>query len=179
MNAADSNPPAPFSESRERSIVWLLCLLAAVHVFVFSAAFPFFNNVDEQIHFDLVVRYSQGHVPRALEAVSAEAMPYVVIYGTPEYLWAPDNFPDRTIPRRRGPSRWRKSRPSCCRRQAAWNNVNNHEASQPPLYYALAGLWWRLGKACGFHDGLLLYWVRFLNVFLSSRSFGWVLRPPG
>ena len=25
-------------------------------------------------------------------------------------------------------------------------------------------MWWRLGKACGFHDGRLLYWVRFLNI---------------
>ena len=73
VNAADSNPPATFSESQERRIVWLLCLLAAVHVFVFSAAAPFFSTVDEQIHFDLAVKYSQGHVPRALELVSARS----------------------------------------------------------------------------------------------------------
>jgi hypothetical protein len=52
-------------ESNERKVVLLLALLAAVHVFIFSAAFPFFNNVDEQIHFDLTVKYSQTHVPRA------------------------------------------------------------------------------------------------------------------
>src|ERR1035441_3007586 len=70
VNAADSS--ATFSESQERRIVWLLCLLAAVHVFVFSAAAPFFNNVDEQIHLDLAVKYSQGHLPRSLEPVSTE-----------------------------------------------------------------------------------------------------------
>ena len=63
VNAADSNPTATFSEAQERSFVWLLCLLAAVHVFVFSAAFPFFTNVDEPAHFDLVINYSQGHIP--------------------------------------------------------------------------------------------------------------------
>src|ERR1035441_2973422 len=83
VNAADSNPPATFSESQERSIVWLLCLLAAIHVFVFSAAAPFFNNVDEQIHFDLAVKYSQGHIPRSLEPVSTEVVPYASFYGSP------------------------------------------------------------------------------------------------
>ena len=72
----------------------LLCLLAAVHVCVFSAAFPFFNNVDEQIHFDLAVKWSQGHVPRALEPVSDEAVRYIVLYGSPEYVGIPTNSPD-------------------------------------------------------------------------------------
>jgi hypothetical protein len=169
VNAADSNPPATFSESQERSIVWLLCLLAAVHVFVFSAAFPFFNNVDEQIHFDLAVKYSQGHIPRALERVSAEATPYVVIYGTHEFLWASNNFPIEQFP-----PPWtqpmEKIAPKLLSWQASWNNVTNHEAAQPPLYYTLAGLWWHWGKACGFHDGFLLYWIRFLNIFFVVAS---------
>src|ERR1035438_824526 len=92
VNAADSNLPATVSESPERSIVWLLCLLAAVHVFVFSAAAPFFNNVDEQIHLDLAVKYSQGCLPRGLEPVSAEMVPYAVLYGSPEYVGIPTNF---------------------------------------------------------------------------------------
>ena len=86
VTAITSGPPAAFSASLERVLVLLLGCAAAVHVFIFSAAFPFFNNVDEQIHFDLAVKYSQGHVPRALERVSAEATPYVVIYGTREFL---------------------------------------------------------------------------------------------
>jgi len=40
----------------------------------------------------------------------------------------------------------------------------NLESSQPPLYYALAGLWRNLGKAIGLRGGDLLYWIRFLNV---------------
>jgi hypothetical protein len=39
-------------------------LIATVRVFVFSAAFPFFNNVDERPHVDLVVKYS--HAPKRL-----------------------------------------------------------------------------------------------------------------
>jgi hypothetical protein len=80
-----------------------------------------------------------------------------------------DNFP-----RRRGRSPWKKSaRPWSPKRRRG--TVTNYEASQPPLYYTLAGLWWRLGKVCGFHDGFLLYWLRFLNIFSSSRSCGWAL----
>jgi hypothetical protein len=164
VTATTSGPPAAISASRERVLVLLLGCAAAIHVFIFSAAFPFFNIVDEQIHFDLAVKYSQGHIPRALERVSAEATPYVVIYGTHEYLWASNNFPIEQFP-----PPWTQPMESIAPQllswQAAWNNVTNHEASQPPLYYALAGLWWRGGKACGFHDGFLLYWVRFLNIF--------------
>ncbi|MFZ0827224.1 MAG: DUF2142 domain-containing protein [Verrucomicrobiia bacterium] len=166
MNAADSNPPVSFSESRERNIVWLLCLLAAVHVFVFSAAFPFFNNVDEQIHFDLAVKYSQGHLPRSLEPVSAEAVPYAVLYGSPEFVGIPANFADGRFP----PPPWRQPvdgvRRTLAARTQAWDKVLNYEASQPPLYYSLAGAWWRMGKMLGFHDGPLLYWLRFLDIFL-------------
>ena len=43
------------SKLNERNGVLLLCLFAAIHVFIFSTAFPFFNNVDEEAHFDLVV----------------------------------------------------------------------------------------------------------------------------
>jgi hypothetical protein len=163
VTATTSRPPAAFSASRERVLVLLLGCAAAAHVFIYSAAFPFFNTVDEQSHFDLAVKYSEGHVPRALERVSTNATPYVVIYGTHEYLWASNNFPIEQFP-----PPWtqpmEKIAPKLLSWEASWNNVTNHEAAQPPLYYTLAGSWWRLGKACGFHDGFLLYWVRFLNI---------------
>ncbi|MEI7809083.1 MAG: hypothetical protein WCJ07_11435, partial [Verrucomicrobiota bacterium] len=80
MNATAVQPAAT-----ERKIILLLCLFAAAHVFVFSAAFPFFNIVDEQVHFDLVVRYSQGDLPRSLPPPCAEALPFIGIFGTVEY----------------------------------------------------------------------------------------------
>jgi hypothetical protein len=162
---ADARPSAPVSESRERRIVWLLCLLAAIHAFIFSAAFPFFNNVDEQIHFDLAVKYSQGRLPRSLDPISPEAVPYAVLYGSPEFVGIPSNLPGGQFP----PPPWQQPvdsvRQTLAARTEAWHNVINHEASQPPLYYTLAGAWWRLGKALGFHDGPLVYWLRFLNLF--------------
>src|SRR5208283_6181258 len=118
-------------------------------------------------HFDLAVKYSQGHIPRALELVSHEATTYVVIFGTREFLWPSNDFPVEQFP-----PPWTqpmdKITPMLGSRQAAWSKVVNYEASQPPLYYTVAGLWWRLWKACGFHDGFLLYWIRFLNVFLVA-----------
>jgi hypothetical protein len=63
------------SELNERKWVLLLCVFAAIHVFIFSATFPFFNDVDEQAHFDLVVKYSHGHVPRTLENMCCRLLP--------------------------------------------------------------------------------------------------------
>ena len=167
MNATDSNPPAAFSESRERKIIFLLCVLAAIHVFIFSAAFPLINNVDEQAHFDLVVKYSHGHVPRGLEPVSKESMQYIVIYGSQEFLWPPETFQSGTFP----PPPWtqppEKIAPILQAREAAWQS-DNHESGQPPLYYALAGFWWKAGKCLRFEDGRLIYWLRFLNILFVA-----------
>jgi hypothetical protein len=165
MNAPDASVPAVPSRTNERKIVWLLCLLAAVHVFVFSATFPFFNNVDEVAHFDLVVRYSNGAIPHTIDTNYPEAFPYIVIFASVEYLCPPAVFADTKMP----PPTWtlpmKTAAPILLSRQAAWSKGRNHEVAQPPLYYALAGLWWRSAKALGFHDGFLLYSVRFLNVF--------------
>ena len=168
MNTANSYPPAASSESQERKIVWLLCLLGMVHVFVFSAAAPFFSNVDEQIHLDLAVKYSQGHLPRSLEPLSAEVVPYIIWYGSPEYVGMPADYPDGQFP----PPLWtqplEKVRPALAAKTATWRAVTNYEAAQPPLYYTLAALWWDLGKVCGVHDGRLLYWLRFLNLLVVA-----------
>jgi hypothetical protein len=49
--------------------------------------------VDEQVHFDLVVRYSQADIPRSLAPPSAEALPFIVIFHTAEYIWPPSSQP--------------------------------------------------------------------------------------
>ena len=49
----------PVTFRYERLIIAGLCLAAAIRVFAFSAAFPFFNNVDEQAHFDMVFEILQ------------------------------------------------------------------------------------------------------------------------
>ena len=168
MNSEKSDLPAAVSETQERKIIVLLCCLAAIHVFVFSAAFPFFNNVDEPAHFDLVLKYSHGSVPRGLETFSADSAIYLSLYSSCAYLGTPDMFPDGRLP----PPPWtqpvEKMRQDLAINAPAWQAQTNYEVSQPPLYYALAGLWWRLGKWCGFEGGRLLYWLRFLNILFVA-----------
>lgn len=145
--------------------VLLLCLLAALHIFIFSAAFPFFNNVDEQAHFDLVVKYSHGNIPRRLEPMSAESAQYIVAYGTLEFL---GDFHGQPVP----PPPWtqpaEKVRQELFVNESVWRKVINWEAAQQPLYYALAGAWWNLGQWLGLEGGNLLYWLRFLNIFFVA-----------
>ena len=43
---------------RERTVIFILCALAGIRIFLFNAAFPPFNNVDEEHHFDIVYKYS-------------------------------------------------------------------------------------------------------------------------
>src|SRR5205823_10588077 len=56
---------------------------------------------------------------------------------------------------------------------AWWESNENHESGEPPLYYALAGLWLNLGRVSGITGGWLLYWVRFLNMFVAA-ALVWV-----
>jgi len=165
------------------SSVWLtlLCLLGALRVWVFAAALPPFHPVDEAFHYDVVVKYARGHVPRhladePLDPVTREA---IVLFGTgvssprpgaillhrsPEYLsaLAPDGVP---------PPVW--TAPPDIRAAAVawgaqdWDRVN-YQAGEPPLYYVAAAAWYRLGTALGLSGGRLFYWTRFLNALLEA-----------
>lgn len=154
-------------ESNERKWVWVLCLLAAVHVFIYAAAFPFFDNVDEQAHFDLAVKYSHGEFPRRLDFLSRESLQYIAIYSSQEFLASEKEFPGLNMP----PPIWLlppdKVAAVLQYREAGWQNIN-HEASQPPLYYLLAGSWWRMENLCGLDGGHALYGLRFLNLLLIA-----------
>src|SRR5690349_20904650 len=81
------------SESpKTRWIVAGLCCFAAIRVFVFAAAVPFFNNVDEQAHTDLVLKYAHGNPPHSIEPFSKEAAHYLALYRSPEYFVPPQEF---------------------------------------------------------------------------------------
>ena len=147
------------SESNERKLILMLCLLAAIHTFIFSAAFPFFSTGDEQPHFDLVMKYASGNLPRGLEPFANVSTNYFVMYDSHEYFY---------------PRSMKIPSPSWVR---SVDNITplpgditvscprlNYETGQPPLYYAIAGLWWHFGEVCGLAGGHLLYWLRFLNI---------------
>src|SRR5439155_25986229 len=81
-----------FSLRTERIVILVLCALAGLRVLIFSVTFPFFNNVDERRHFDLVIKYAAGHFPRGLEPISPATLPYLSHYASPEFLAAPESF---------------------------------------------------------------------------------------
>jgi hypothetical protein len=150
------------SESNERKWVLFLCLLAAIHVFIFSAAFPFFNNTDEGEHFDLVLKYSRGDVPRGMDASSDEYVRYFALYSASFYLGSAADAGEFLPP----PWEWPSQQKNTIIQSAtkSTRGVINQESSQPPIYYTLAGVWWRLGGWLGFDGGHRLYWLRFLNI---------------
>lgn len=145
---------------RERTIIFFLCVCAAARVLIFSAAFPFFNNVDEPAQLDLVLQYSHGHVPRREENTSREASVYLALFCSCAYLGTSTG----EIP----PPPWTepeaKMRQDLIVNSAGWRTQKNYEDSGPPLYYTLAALWWHIGRWLGFAGGRLLYWLRFFNV---------------
>ena len=157
-----------FATRNECILIFLLCFVAALRVFIFSAAFPFFSNVDEHLHFDLITRYSHAQLPRNSDRLTEETLGWVVRYASPEFLFAPDQFPQRKFPR----PLWKQSGPEAeaeiAETKAAWSSEINFESAQPPLYYALASIWWWVGQKFGLVGIQSLYWIRFLNVPLTA-----------
>jgi hypothetical protein len=154
-----------------RSIVgWIvagLCLVAAIRVFVFAAGFPFFNNVDEQAHVDLVLKYAHGNPPRSIEPFSAEAARDLALYRTPEYFVAPQEYGGQYPP-----PNWllrpQEQQGGLEQETASWQSRSNHESGEPPLYYAIAAAWFNIGRSLGFNELDSLYWVRFFNVICAT-----------
>jgi hypothetical protein len=148
----------------ERRVVALLCLLAAARVLVHVLAFPVFNNMDEQAHFDLVLAYSRGHVPRAIEPIRAEAAHTIALYGSPEFFTTPDQYPGGRYPAPRWTHPPEAIGAALAADAASWQTIQNQQSLVPPLYYALAGAWLALGRGLGLGEGAQLFWIRAFDV---------------
>src|SRR5256886_6092881 len=159
---------AAVTDRKELALISLLCFGAAFRFFIFSAGFPFFRNIDEDLHFDLITQYSHARVPRTFDLLKDESLTWIVPYASPEFLQRPDQFPDAKFP----PPLWKQSpseaAPELAATEAAWSTEINFESSQPPMYYALASVWWRIGQRIGLTGIQALYWIRFLNVPLIA-----------
>src|SRR5881227_2604094 len=156
------------TNSKERALILLFCFAAALRVFIFSAGFPFFTNIDEDLHFDLITQYSHARVPHTFDLLKEESLTWIVPYASPEFLQRPDQFPAAKFP----PPLWKQSpteaAPELAATKAAWSTEINFQSSQPPMYYALASVWWRIGQHIGLTGIQALYWIRFLNVPLIA-----------
>ena len=155
--------------SAELKVISLICVLASVHIFIFSAIFPPANQVDEYLHLDVAVQYSHGIVPGWAGLISPETMCYVVRYGSLEYCFAPDDLPEKKYP----PPFWTLSTDKAAKLLVA-NRKNwerpNYESSQPPLYYVIAACWWHAGHWLGLKDANLFYWLRFLDILIVAAT---------
>jgi hypothetical protein len=133
----------------QRLVIVLLSLIAALRVFVFAVAFPFFSNGDEDLHFDLITQYSAGRLPRTFDVVTKESLSFIVPYASPEFLQTPDQFPNAKFPQPLWKQSAAEAAPIIEVTKAVWQKEINWESSQPPLYYAVAGFWWKIGQYIG------------------------------
>ncbi len=168
LTQADIEPKVSLLPKNEGLIVFALCTLGALRVFLFSAGFPMFNNVDEQYHLDIVYKYAHGHIPQAsVEKFDKDFYRIAILYHTPEYYMEPYkagiNKPLWTRPD------WAAgSAESEAIINDAWQKIENPYGGSYPTYYTIAGLWCRIGELSGLKGGALMYWIRFLNVPLFA-----------
>ncbi len=161
---------APVPAGREAPIAVALALFAFLRVFAFSSALPFFNGIDEHLHFDVVQKYSRGFLPGPGKAAfDAISIGLLLEYGSPEYLRGPEAYESGRMPT---PEETRATHPLGSPVDRAlvrsYTNQTNIEAEAPPTYYALGGAWMKLGRALGLEGLQLLYWIRWLNPLLAA-----------
>src|SRR5438046_10006075 len=87
-----------WANRNESVLILLLCVAAAIRVLIFSAAFPFFSNIDEDLHFDLVTQYSHARLPQSFARLQEETLNWIVPYASPEFLLTADPFPVGKFP---------------------------------------------------------------------------------
>lgn len=156
----------PRARGRERVAVAALGLFAALRVAGFAAAFPFFTNVDEHMHVDMVLKYARGALPRGPASAYESEMPELVArLGAPDYQLPPGAL-------QRTPPGWQVSpdelRLRTLRNERLFSRLVNLEAFQSPAYYATAGAWLRLARALGLGSEHALYSVRLLNALFAA-----------
>jgi len=169
MNSFDSvkNSIETFVRSYEKYIIAFFIILASVRIFLFITAFPFFNNLDEQRHFDMIYKYATGEIPDTGSAdYSKGSILYIFFYETREYLHKPEQYRWGKFP----PPLWKFSYESVKEsryfkaRTKFWEELENQEAYTFQLPYILEAQWFKAGEALGMKGGYLLYWLRFLNI---------------
>ena len=155
-------------------IVVILSLITLIRIFIGNASFPFFNNVDEHAHFDLIVKYSNGQkLTKKGTFFNQESSDYIILYGSPEYIASRQNYKTGEIPKPNWSLALESGNIELGKHRKEWTDMKNHETFSPPLYYAFLGAWLNLGKLFGIEGGYLLYWLRLTNIFIYLLIF-WI-----
>lgn len=146
-----------------------MCLAAAGRVFLFAAAFPFFGNIDEHAHVDLVHKYARGFRPGpGLAPFDPEVTRLIVRHGSLEFIHPPERFPGHRYPRPLSELPPEVAEQAVEAGAERWAGLANHETHAPPVYHALAAAWYRVLGWLGLDGAGRLYFVRFLNVPLAA-----------
>jgi len=156
-----------FLRANREWIVVCCCCYATFRILIFAAAFPLFNQIDEQDHYEMIYRYAQGYAP---EAALPKADPHlarvIALFGSPEFYHSKEQLqkfhrdvPIAALPPALKEYHYKKV-------LAFWENQSDMEAQSPPVYYAVASVWYRIGAALGTKDWVLAYWTRFLSAIV-------------
>jgi hypothetical protein len=162
------------SPRREAIFIAALCVAAAIRVLVLSAAFPLFDNVDEQSHYDIVHRWSRLDVPGGMQPLTADTIRTMRCCESWEYLHTPDQYEGGRTPRPGWLMPAAVLDASVQQTIEKLGHYTNIEGPQPPLYYVLAGGWYRLGRLLGLGRCSGVFFIRFLNAPLVAL-FVWIV----
>lgn len=173
--AERASSPPPW----ERRLILFFALFAGLRIFVSAATLPLFATTDEQAHYDLVRKYARGYLPGfGTDHFDVDAALQIVFHETPEYVRRSDEAADDVpLPLWQTPPHLRTE---AAGRIADYVGRPNHEAASPPVYYAVAAVWYHIGRLAGLQDGSLIYWIRFANAPLYAAlvlgTYGFVRR---
>jgi hypothetical protein len=175
-----SSPIGRFLWERSGIILAVLCAYAGLRVLLFAAAFPIFNNVDEQAHFASIRAYARGQWPgKELPLSDPELAKFYALFGSEEYMSpAPKMGESPASPSYQLPLKEAYARASPA--YFFWLQQRNFEWQSPPLYYLLGAGCYKIGAVLGRPEWELAYWVRFLNsaayVLMVWASFRFIRR---
>ncbi|MFA5291854.1 MAG: DUF2142 domain-containing protein [Phycisphaerae bacterium] len=145
-----------------RKFIIAILVLAGIRVFIFNAAFPIGNNVDEPAHLDLVCKYAEGRIPeKGIESYDRRTLELLIIYAGPEYFSGAVSASD-ILPLWKYPDVEKTE--DFQNRLDSYLGEINHETGSFPVYYLCAGQCSNWGKFIGLNKGDLIYFLRFLNI---------------
>src|SRR5438477_6316227 len=163
-----------FVRADRKWIVACCCIYAAVRILIFVAAFPLFNDIDEQDHYEMIYRYAHGYAPESTLPMADHVIARLAtLYGSPEYYHSRETLRSvhRDVPIAVLPPALKEYHYRLV--LAFWESTQEVEAQSPPVYYAVAGMWNKFGAMLGAKDWVLAYWTRSLNAIVYG-IFVWI-----
>ena len=155
--SASTEAPSSVRPGRTEDWLWVLVFAAGVRVFFFASGTPFFTNLDEFLHYDVVQRYRLRQSLDVFAPPPMETRRLGLRYNSPEFTSPPSiarqSTPNWMNPRFEGSPEFEAA-------MRVAGGFTNHEARSPPVYYASLAAWQWAGERLGVAGLSLLYWLR-------------------